>query len=157
MDAMKNSFMKSYKALAATVLWAVLAVMLSSSCSKKAVEPEEPELPVTFYNTSGYWKLESWKGESMGDAHVYLYLKNKKFVLKQNVGSMYLKEYTGEYNLIEEVGVGTIIRGIYDYTWDYWSSNYVITSLTSHHMTWVDEDQSENVQKFVRISSFPEE
>lgn len=132
-------------------------VALAASSCKKHVDPAEPQLPVTFYNTSGYWKLESWKGHGMKDVEVYIHLKDRKYTLRQNVGSMYLTEYTGEYNLIEEEGIGTIIRGIYDYTWEYWNSSYVITSLTATQMVWVDRDRSENSQVFVRISDFPEQ
>lgn len=146
--------MNKMRMMIAAALFSLAAL---GGCNKN-VEPEkDPELPVTFYNTKGDWKLVSWKGQPMGEGIVYLRLKDKKFVMLQNLGSMYLQKFTGEYNLTEEIGVGTTIRGIYDYTWEYWHSTYIISSLTKDKMVWTDRDDEANIQVFSRILNFPEE
>lgn len=131
-------------------------LMFAASCSDKS-EPVVPQLPVTFTNTSGDWTLSEWNGNPMPEGSVYIRLRNREFVLMQNVGSMYLTKYTGSYNLIEEEGVGTIIRGIYDYSYEYWSHNYIISSLTANEMVWTAQDKSEDTYKYIRTESFPEE
>ena len=128
------------------------------SCHKETPEEiVEPQVPVTFTNTSGDWVLTTWKGNDMSAAPVYLRLKNKEFTLWQNVNSMYPEKYTGEYNLIEEEGTGTIIRGMYDYTYEYWQHKYIITSLTATKMEWTSEDDPEDVSLYERTKSFPKE
>lgn len=131
------------------ILAAALSVLALLSCQKEK-KFVEPELPVTFYNTSGAWELESWNSASMDKVLVSVTLKDKRFVLTQTVGSMYPVEYTGDYNLVEVDGKGTLIRGIYDYTYEYWSHNYYITGLTHNKMVWVSEDDPEDVYVYRR-------
>ena len=130
-----------------------ISVLLVSSCGHARVEPEyvEPQVPVTFTNTSGDWKLIEWKGDKVEDGMVSIHLKNKEFVLVQKIGSMYPVEYTGSYNLLEEDGKGMIIRGLYDYTYEYWEHNYIITSLTAKKMEWTSEDDPEDVYLYERV------
>lgn len=132
---------------------------LAFMCSCNKVEPEEvePQIPVTFTNTSGDWVLSTWKNNDMSATPIYLRLKDKKFVLWQSVGSMYPVKYTGEYNLIEEDGFDTMIRGIYDYTYEFWSHNYFITSLTAKEMEWTSSDDPDDISVYIRTDSFPEE
>lgn len=132
------------------------AVLLLASCTKPAQPQAEPQLYVNFTNTSGDWVLQSWKGNDMSESGIYLRLKNKEFTLWQSVGSMYPVKYTGSYNLVEEEGTGTIIRGVYDYTFDYWQHKYVITSLTSSTMEWTSLDDRSDVYVYVKSVDFPE-
>ncbi len=135
------------------ILIAIFVVLAAASCRRVEPEPQEPQLPVTFTNTAGEWNLSSWKGSDVEEGTVWIRLKNKEFVLRQSVGSMYPVEYTGSYNLIEEEGVGTIIRGLYDYTYEYWEHKYVITSLTSKQMEWTSMDDPDDIYIYTKVIS----
>lgn len=132
------------------MMLAVAGLFVASSCRK--VEPEVPaQLPVTFYNTSGTWKLQQWNDSDVA-FNLTLELKDKKFTMTQDVGSMYPVTYTGSYNLITLEDDSVCIRGMYDYTSEFWASEYVIASLTADQMLWVDRDHREKSQLFVRIN-----
>lgn len=136
-------------------VFACLALALS--CNNVDPEPMEPQVPVTITNTTGDWVLSTWRGEDMSAAPVYVRLKDKRFTLWQSVGSMYPVKYTGDYNLYEEEGLGMIIRGLYDYTYEYWSHKYCITSLTATKMEWTSLDDPTDISLYERTDSFPEE
>lgn len=139
------------------VLYMVAALVLSAACTQKIdPDPAQMQLPVNFSNTSGDWVLTEWKGNDMQDTQVYLRLKNKEFVIWQSVGTMYPQKYTGSYNLIEEEGVGMIIRGVYDYTYEYWDNQYVVSSLTSNKMIWTNREDAQDTYSYTRTDSFPE-
>lgn len=125
------------------------------SCKKAVVDPVEPQLDVTFLNTSGDWKLESWKGETV-PFQFYIRLKAKEFTMVHNMGSMYMERTTGSYNIITD-NYGSYIRGLYDFTNSYWTHNYQISSLTASRMEWVATDDANEIQVFVRTGEFPEE
>lgn len=131
-----------------------MVVMMAVSCNHRVEpEPAEPQLPVNFYNTAGTWKLIDWKGNDMTDGpQVVISLKtsDKTFILEQSVGSMEPTTLTGSYNIYEEEGVGMAIRGSYDFTYDYWSHIYVITSLTATKMQWTALDDPEDVSLYER-------
>lgn len=132
------------------MMLAVVCLFAASSCRK--AEPDVPaQLPVTFYNTSGTWKLHQWNGSDVA-FNLTLELKDKKFTMTQDVGSMYPVTYTGSYNLITLEDDSVCIRGMYDYTSEFWDSEYVIASLTADKMLWIDRDQSGKSQLFIRIN-----
>lgn len=129
-------------------LIALACVSVAFSC--KRVEPElSEELPVTFYNTSGTWQLVQWDGKDV-EFELILELKDKKFTMTQNVGSMYPVTYTGSYNLITMEDDSVYIRGMYDYTFEFWDSEYIIASLTATHMLWEDKEPGGKSQLFVK-------
>lgn len=147
----RDKFMRKY----ILIVFAALCCLLS--CNKNARPAEDPQLVVNFTNTSGDWVLESWKGQPMDRTPVYIHLKAKEFVMMSSVGSMYLHKTTGSYNLYEVEGVGMVIRGIYDFTYDYWSHEYVISSLTAKKMVWTSMDDPEDVHIYARTDKFPAE
>lgn len=137
-----------------------LAALFCLAGCKKAPVDNEPELPVNFTNTAGDWKLVEWNGNSMSDGKepgVFIHLKGGEFVMWQSVGSMYPAKYTGTYNILEEEGVGMIIRGMYEYTYEYWQHKYVITSLKSRKMVWTALDDPSDVSVYERTDDFPKE
>lgn len=93
----------------------------------------------------------------MSSAQIYLRLKNKEFVMWQSVNSMYPVKYTGTYNITEIEGTGFVIRGMYDYTYEYWQHQYVISSLTSDTMEWTSLDNPADVSVYRRTDAFPKE
>ncbi|MCQ2185963.1 MAG: hypothetical protein MJY92_04485 [Bacteroidales bacterium] len=135
------------------VLLLISAAFCCISCKKAAVDPVEPQLDITFINTSGDWKLDKWKAETV-PFELYIHLKAKKFVMAHNVGSMYMERTTGSYNLVTD-NYGTCIRGLYDFTNSFWSHTYKITSLTASRMEWVAMDDPDDIQVFVRVPEFP--
>lgn len=139
-------------------LYLICAIALcAASCNKAAVSPaQDPELTVNFTNTAGYWVLESWQGHDMSETSITLYLKNKEFTLWQSIGSMYPVEYTGTYNLVEVEGKPMMLRGMYDYSYEFWAHNYYVTSLTATHMVLEADDDPENIQIFKKSASKPE-
>lgn len=140
--------MKTFSRILTAV--AMAALMALTSC-RKAPAPQEEQLPVTFFNTSGVWELTQWSGGDISGTPVSITLKEKKFTLVQSVGSMYPATYTGTYNLIRKEGGEVVIRGIYDYTWEYWAHNYRIVSLTASEMVWVSEDDEKDVYTYRKI------
>ena len=133
------------------------ALVFLAGCDKPVVPQPDPQLPVTFTNTSGDWVLDTWEGNDMSSAQIYLRLKNKEFVMWQSVNSMYPVKYTGTYNITEIEGTGFVIRGMYDYTYEYWQHQYVISSLTSDTMEWTSLDNPADVSVYRRTDAFPKE
>lgn len=119
-----------------SALLAAVALLATASCQKEQIPESEPQLTVNFTNTSGEWELVTWNGNDMSDTPMHLTLKAKRFTILQTVGSMYPEKVTGSYNIYEEEGLGMVIRGIYDYTYEYWVHSYVISSLTASSMEW---------------------
>lgn len=134
------------------IIIAIFCMLAAAACEKPAPEVVEEQLRVSFSNVAGEWDLTEWKGNAVESGTVVVKLnRDKTFTLSQTVGSMYPAEYTGEYNLVEEEGRGTAIRGIYDYTYEYWEHRYIVTSLTESKMEWTSEDDAEDVYIYCRI------
>lgn len=140
----------------AFILLSIAALVLSSCGGHEPEELQEPQLVVNFTNTSGDWKLVEWKGNIMDPSPVYLRLKNKEFVLWQSTGSMYPTKVTGSYNLLEEDG-NMIMRGLYDYTYEYWNHKYIVSSLTATKMEWTSVDDPTDISLYERTEDFPQE
>ncbi|MBP9998141.1 MAG: hypothetical protein KBS67_02755 [Bacteroidales bacterium] len=134
--------MAGYRKIISALLTAV-AILTMSSCQKAELPEPEPQLAVNFTNTSGEWELKTWNGNDMSDTPMHLTLKAKKFTIVQTIGSMYPETFTGSYNIYEEEGLGMIIRGIYDYTYEYWANRYIISSLTASSMEWTTVGKDE--------------
>lgn len=128
----------------------MVGLMSLASC-RKAPAAQQEQLPVTFFNTSGVWELAQWSGGDISGTSVSMTLKEKKFTLVQTIGSMYPVTYTGTYNLIPKEGGEVVIRGMYDYTWEYWSHNYRVVSLTASEMVWESEDDEKDVYTYRKI------
>lgn len=124
-------------------LFAAAAFISVASCQKTVIPEEEPQLVVNFTNTAGDWDLATWNGNDMSRTPMHLTLKAKRFTILQTSASMYPEEFTGSYNLYEEEGLGMIIRGVYDYTYEYWENRYIISSLTASSMEWKSVGKNE--------------
>lgn len=144
MDGSKMTGMKR-------IIIAIFIAFATASCTGCLDPSMTDEIPVTFTNTAGEWELVMWRGSDVEFGTVNVTLKDKEFVLRQSVGSMYPVEYTGSYNLIEEEGVGTIIRGLYDYTYEYWEHKYIVTSLTSSSMEWTSMDDPGDIYLYYKV------
>lgn len=127
-----------------------LSMVMALSC-RKETPVVEPQLPVNFYNTAGTWELVSWSGGDMTGTSVRIVLKDRKFELTHDVGSMYPVTYTGSYNLVTREDDTVVIRGIYDYTYGYWAHDYRIGSLTASEMLWVADDAPDDIYRYRRI------
>lgn len=123
-----------------------------ASCSHKDSEPSDPQLEVTAHNISGSWELVEWNGMELAEG-TYVYIdftrRDRRFTMYQNQDSFLSRKIEGDYNIVYEDGIGSIIRGQYDFNGD-WSHRYIITNLTANKMTWVALDDPGNVQVFQR-------
>ena len=140
---------------------ALAASLLMLSCAKKET-PTVEYLDVNANNLAGNWQQVEWRGSELVESS-YFYMtivrKDQLFTFYQNVDSMSDMPHviTGRFNLETDPELGAIILGEYDYVGAFWSHRYIVKDLTADTMTWVAVDDSEEVKKFVRISSIPVE
>lgn len=135
-----------------------LALMACVSCNKPDLPEPEPQLVVNFTNTKGVWKLSQWKGEALPTG-TFLYLKldqkDKTFIIYDNLASIYGVKLTGRYNLVEDYVFGQVLTGEYDYTFEYWSHDYAVTSLTATRMELTAIDDKTEVSLYERVDEIP--
>ena len=149
-----NTF-KTILALAAIALSAI-------ACEKNDLSQPEELKEVTANNISGTWQLHEWDGAKMLDG-TYVYLdivrNGQTYTMYQNVDSFSNVPHvvTGSYAFIVDPALGTIIRGNYDHDSGEWNHRYIIKKLTANEMLWVQKDDPEKTQLFVRVTSIPVE
>ena len=134
------------------LFFSLMLAFVTVSCSDKDKDVADPTLEVTANNIQGTWELVEWNGMPMAEgSYVYLELtrRDRRFTIYQNQDSFLNRKIEGDYNIIYEDGVGSIIRGQYDFNGE-WSHRYIVTNLTANSMTWVALDDPENVQVFQR-------
>ena len=147
-----NTF-KTILALAAIALSAI-------ACEKNDLSQPEELKEVTANNMSGTWQLHEWDGAHMLDG-TYVYLdivrNGQTYTMYQNVDSFSNVPHvvTGSYAFIVDPALGTIIRGNYDHDSGEWNHRYIIKRLTADEMLWVQKDDPEKTQLFVRIDTIP--
>lgn len=147
-----NTF-KTILALAAIALSAI-------ACEKNDLSQPEELKEVTANNISGTWQLHEWDGAHMLDG-TYVYLdivrNGQTYTMYQNVDSFSNVPHvvTGSYAFIVDPALGTIIRGNYDHDSGEWNHRYIIKRLTADEMLWVQKDDPEKTQLFVRVTSIP--
>ena len=139
---------------------ALAACLLAVSCGKET--PVMEYLDVTPNNIAGEWQLMKWNGTEL-DESSYMYVdfvrKDKKFTMYQNFDSMAQMPHviTGEFNIdTEDVELGAVISGMYDYDEGFWAHEYQVLKLTENSMIWVAVDNPSFEQYFERCS-IPEE
>lgn len=140
---------------------ALAAIALSAiACEKNDLSQPEELKEVTANNISGTWQLHEWDGAHMLDG-TYVYLdivpNGQTYTMYQNVDSFSDVPHvvTGSYALITDPALGTIIRGKYDHDSGEWNHLYIIKRLTADEMLWVQKDDPEKTQLFVRVTSIP--
>lgn len=135
-----------------------IIALLAVACSKDD-NREEPTLEVTANNIQGNWELTEWNGQQLGEG-TYVYLqftrRDRRFTMYQNLDSFLSRKIEGDFNIIYEEGVGYVIRGQYDFNGE-WAHRYIVTRLTANSMTWVAQDDPDNVQIFTRCNEIPED
>lgn len=138
---------------------ALFISFLAISCNTE--EPVTIEyLDVNANNISGNWELVEWNGAAL-QAGTYVFMnivrKDMTFKMYQNLDSFNDIPHvvTGRYYLDTDPELGAIIRGNYDHDSGDWAHRYIIKDLTATEMTWVAKDDSNEVQKFVRVESIP--
>lgn len=140
-------------------LMTVLGLFLCLFSCKEEV-PVEPSLEVTPANIDGVWQLSEWDGQALGEntyCYVIFHRKDKTFEMYQKFDSMYARYITGTFSIEKDPYVGYVISGVYDYENGDWNNEYVVTDLfKSGSMTWTVKD-GEEVTKYVRCESVPEE
>lgn len=144
-----------------TIAVSVFAAMALIACDKNDLSEPIEYLEVNANNISGTWELSQWNGSTLENG-TYVYLdivrKDKTYTMYQNLDSFADVPHvvTGSYFLDTDPELGAIIRGNYDYDAGDWSHRYIIRELTKDSMVWIAKDDQTFIQKFVRISSIPE-
>lgn len=141
----------------------LVAAVTAVSCNKNDLsEPQEEQLEVNANNISGKWMLVEWNNAPLVEGtYVYLeILRNEKtYTLYQNLDSFAGVPHviTGSYYLYNDVELGAVIRGDYDYDNGEWSDRYIIKSLTGSRMVWAGKNDETFIQVFERLDSIPVE
>ena len=139
----------------------LVVAALAIGCQKETAEPKDMYLEVTPNNLAGKWQLVEFNGEPLiGGTYFYIEFvrKDRKFTIWQNFDSISSNahESTGTYNILEDIELGAIIVGKYEYNASQWSHKYEVNDLTSDSMTWVVAyEEKVHVQKFVRVDNIP--
>ena len=142
-----------FKALS---LFAAALLLTATSCTKEDNGGAEEPLEVNRNNISGSWELVSWNGKPLeGGTYLHLTLvrNDATFTLEQNLDSFgdIPQTLTGRYSLSEDEIRGSIIEGLYDHDYGFWSHKYVISALYRDTMVWTALDDENEVQVFQRL------
>ena len=135
----------------------LLASLSVTSCQKPAPIPQEESIAVTYNSIAGCWQLSHLQGVPLSEqTHLYIEFERKepRFVMWDNLNSMYTVQSTGTYTITEQEDGGYTLSGTYDNGVGAWSNDYSV-SLTDQvaRMLW---HSSGEVLDFVRIDSIPE-
>ena len=146
---MKNSLVKLFMLLIVSVI--------SVACSDDEIPVQT--LDVNPVNLHGTWKLEELNGSALPEG-MYIYIDfNRKgtFKLYQNNDSMEPRCITGEFFIKQDIDLGAILSGRYDYQNGNWNNAYIVTDLLeTGSMIWTVKDGDE-VSKYVRVDNIPSE
>ena len=140
------------------IMFVILAFSLVG-CSDDEELIVVPELDVNYANLNGTWKLVEWNGQVLPEG-VYCYIeldrKAHTFTMYQKFDSMYAKYVTGSYNIEEDIYLGYIIDGEYDYENGDWNNSYIVTAFDESTMVWTAKDNKNDVCKYVRCEEVPQ-
>lgn len=120
----------------------------------------DPGLDVTPNNIAGVWRLaEATSGAPVEGTYVYVEFvrRDQTYVLYQNLDSFSARRITGRYNIETDEELGAVIRGMYDHGKGDWSHRYIVRDLTRERMTWIAQDDPDNVAVYVRCAGVPDE
>lgn len=130
-----------------------------NSCSDDDNTPLPP-LEVNYANIAGTWMLTEWNnGASLPDGtycYIYFDRRDRVFKMYQKFDSMYAKYVTGSYNIEEDIYLGYIIDGEYDYENGDWNNSYIVTAFDESTMVWTAKDNKNDVCKYVRCEEVPQ-
>ncbi|MDE6375000.1 MAG: lipocalin family protein [Alistipes sp.] len=135
-----------------------LALALCGACDDDDVA--EPRLTPNTNNIAGTWQLAQFNGETLAEgSYVYIEFirKDMLFEMYQNLDSFLPRLLTGRFNILEDEGVGYIIRGLYDHGTGGWNHDYLIGDFTAERMVWTALDDPEDVSVYVRCDGIPED
>lgn len=135
-----------------------LALAVCGACDDDDVV-ETPLIP-NANNIAGTWQLVEFNGETLAEG-TYVYIefirKDMLFEMYQNLDSFQQRKLTGRFNILEEEGVGYVIRGLYDHGTGDWNHDYLITKFTNERMVWMAQDDSDDVSVYMRCDGIPED
>lgn len=131
-----------------------------SACSNDE-EPVIPTLEVTYANLDGTWKLVEWNGEAPSSG-TYCYItfdrKTHTYKLYQKFDSMYARLITGSFEIENDIYLGYVLSGTYDYGQGNWNNEYIVTDLLeTGSMIWTVNGNSNDVSKYERCDKVPDE
>lgn len=120
----------------------------------------DPGLEVTPHNLAGVWQLtESTSGPLAQGSYVYIEFtrRDQLFTLYQNLDSFSARRITGRYSTYTDEELGALIRGQYDHGIGDWNHRYIVRDLTESRMTWIAQDDPNDISIYVRCEAVPEE
>ncbi len=141
-----------------------LMTLLTFFCCFTSCDDDEaviPALEVTPANLNGTWKLSEWNGKPLAEG-IYCYVifnrREQTFEMYQKFDSMYARYITGDFSIKDDLYLGAVISGVYDYGNGSWNNEYIITDLlSSGSMIWTAKDNENDINKYVRCEKVPEE
>lgn len=144
-------------------LFKLMALLAFFSCFTSCDDSETtniPTLEVTPANLNGIWELSEWNGEPLVEG-IYCYVifnrKEQTFEMYQKFDSMYARYITGNFSIEEDLYLGSVISGVYDFGNGDWNNKYIVTDLlASGSMTWTAKDNKNDINKYIRCEKVPE-
>ena len=106
-------------------LWKIALLSLALTICGACNDDDEADTPLTpnANNIAGTWQLTQFDGATLAEGS-YIYIefirKDMKFKMYDNLDAFQLRVRTGEFNILEEEGQGTVIRGKYDHAVGDW-------------------------------------
>lgn len=145
-----------------TNLWKIALLSLALTICGACNDDDEADTPLTpnANNIAGTWQLTQFDGATLAEgSYVYVEFirKDMKFKMYDNLVSSELRILTGEFNILEEEGQGTVIRGKYDHAVGDWQHVYRIDEFTAERMVWTAMDDPQDVSVYERCAGIPED
>ena len=143
-------------------LWKIALLSLALTICGACNDDDEADTPLTpnANNIAGTWQLTQFDGATLAEGS-YIYIefirKDMKFKMYDNLDAFQLRVRTGEFNILEEEGQGTVIRGKYDHAVGDWQHVYRIDEFTSERMIWTAVDDPQDVSVYERCAGIPED
>lgn len=124
-----------------TFLVVITLLVALTSCEKPvpANNPEPATVELTNEALEGYWKLTHLNGAELHN-ETMLYInfspETQRYEMWDNIGSMYLCQTTGTYQIIKEEDDTYTLRGTYDNGVGDWNEEYMVELYENDRMQW---------------------
>lgn len=143
-------------------LWKIALLSLALAVCGACDDDDNLQTPLkpNANNIAGTWQLTQFGGATLAEgSYVYIEFirKDAKFEMYQNLDSFLSRKLTGRFNILEEEGQGTVIRGQYDHGTGDWKHVYRIDEFTAERMVWTAVDDPQDVSVYERCAGIPED
>lgn len=116
------------------------------------------EVKLTLETIDGYWQLTHLNGEVLhNQTQLYIHFDaTQRYEMWDNMGSMYLRQTTGTYTIIEEDDDTYTLRGTYDNGLGDWNEEYRVVMYNNDRMKWWSRSEGTCLE-FKYAMELPEE